>query len=438
MGLGLIPLFRERVFPLFECRHRIAPDNPIHYVVANASISCQAKLDVSAGSLYQIPSYRIFKFWAKSMNAPVVNLPLVGDLIGQSLPGGWIINRQLPRAGSAGATDMSGSFFSIGYIARKTEKVREVEKITEAFLKVIDIKNALKAQDTGKTMMQRLSLVTESYGFECAILDICEKAKLDRVVKIIGKGELPPPPGSDIDIPYILFELADGDVRKIVSKTNKIDDAWRFRVLHDVAVGLSQLHGVEVAHQDLKPSNVLMFENAGQGAKIGDLGRASHRSIGAGHDGFTIAGAKTYAPPEQVYGICPERWEDRREGCDLYHLGTLTTFLFSGITPTNFYIQELPPELRPSVWGGSSTTNYLTALPLLTATFTDFVDVVSNEIPEWARAEVVQIILNACNPDYLKRGDPYARQQVGNPIGLDTFVSRFAHLSKRAEVEMRR
>jgi serine/threonine protein kinase len=363
--------------------------------------------------------------------------PLVGNLIGQSLPDGWVIDRQLPRAGTPGATDMSGSFFSLSYIAKKKESIKGKETETEAFVKVIDVMNALRVQQ-GSTLMERLSLVTASYGFECSILDMCEKARLDRVVQIIAKGELPPPPGSGVPIPYMLFELADGDVRKIVSKTNKLDDAWRFRVLHDVAVGLQQLHGLTIAHQDLKPSNVLIFDKAGQGAKIGDLGRASHRSIGAGHDGFTIAGATIYAPPEQVFGICPERWEDRREGCDLYHLGTLTTFLFSGCTPTDYFMKLLPPELRPFAWGGNATCDYQTALPMLSSTFTAFVDDVSNDLPEWARDEVSQIILNACNPDYLKRGDPVARQQTGKPLGIPSFVSRFARLSKRAEVEMRR
>ena len=72
------------------------------------------------------------------------------------------------------------------------------------------------------------------------------------------------------------------------------------------------------------------------------------------------------------------------------------------------------------------------------STFTAFVDAVSSEIPEWARGEMSQIILNACNPDYKKRGDPGARAQIGEPIGIQTFVARFARLSKRAEIEVRR
>lgn len=100
-----------------------------------------------------------------------------------------------------------------------------------------------------------------------------------------------------IPLPFIMFELADGDVRKVIAKASQIDDAWRFNVLHDVAVGLQQLHSKKIAHQDLKPSNVLLFDAEKRGAKIGDLGRASIMGTGASHDQMTIAGAKSYAPP---------------------------------------------------------------------------------------------------------------------------------------------
>lgn len=350
------------------------------------------------------------------------------NLVGTKLSDGWVITKKLPRPGSEDAKDLTGSYFSIGYIASNGTK--------EAFLKVIDIQRALHHQ--AGSLMERLKGVVDSHTFECNILDICSKAKLDRVVQVISKGEIPAVDGAGIPTPYIMFELADGDVRKIVGKTNKVDDAWRLKVLHDVAVGLQQLHGQSIAHQDLKPSNVLLFDQDGKGAKIGDLGRASRKGMDVSHNGEKIAGALNYAPPEQVYGITPERWEDRREGCDLYHLGVLTTFLFGGITPTEHYVQSLSQEVRPRIWLGLGTCDYSTALPILTASFASFVVKVKSDFPDWAAEELSQIVINACNPDFTKRGDPDARGRTGNPIGIDTFVSRFDRLSKHALIETRR
>lgn len=360
--------------------------------------------------------------------------PLQGaanNLVGQTIPDGWTVSRQLPRPGTPGAEDLTGSWFSIGYIASNGHK--------EAFLKVIDVARALKA-DPGSTLMDRLKLMTDSHSFECSILDICTSAKLDRVVQIIGKGEIQLPPGSgnSIPIPYILFELADADVRKIVSRASKLEDAWRLRVLHDVTVGLQQLHGQQIAHQDLKPSNILLFELDGKRAKIGDLGRASRKGMDSNHDRLKIAGAANYAPPEQVYGTVPERWEDRREGCDLYHLGSLVTYMFSGITPTQYYVQTLADAVRPVAWNGQGACDYQSALPMLTASFTAFVEQVQSDLPEWCRDELSRIIVYACNPNYAVRGDPDSRSQTGSPIGIQTFVSRFDRLAKRAMVELRR
>jgi len=353
------------------------------------------------------------------------------NLIGIEIPGGWTVIEQLPRPGAAGAEELTGSNFSAGYIASKGS--------SRAFLKVIDIHGAIR-QDGASSLIERLKNVTDSHTFECAILAICDKAKMDKVVRIIQQGEIPAPITDvfPVPLPFIMFELADGDVRKIISKSNKIDDAWKFQVLHDIAVGLQQLHSQNIAHQDLKPSNVLLFDTQKKGAKLGDLGRASRKGDAAKHDNLQIAGAISYAPPEQIYGVTPEEWRDRRESCDLYHLGALAAFMFSGITPTIHYVKTLSPEIRPPYWKGDGTCDYQTALPVLTSSFTSFVDSINLDFPTWAAAELSQIILNACNPDYTKRGDPAARQQVPRSLGIEAFVSRFDRLAKRAIIETRK
>lgn len=360
------------------------------------------------------------------------------NLIGHQFPNGWVITDKLQKPGSVGAKDLTGSFFSIGYTATKTEKESNGRSVVKnAFVKVIDVQRALTI-NSGTSLMDRLKLVTDGHTFECSILDVCIKAKLDRVVSIIDKGELSAPSGTLVGVPYIMFELADGDLRKIVSRSNKIDDAWRLRVLHDIAVGIQQLHGQRIAHQDLKPSNVLVFDTDRKGAKIGDLGRASQRGMNIDHDQLVVAGHPSYAPPEQMFGVTPERWEDRREGCDLYHLGTLATFLFSGITPTDHYLRSLPENVRPEQWGGNGSCNYYTALPFLTAEFTAFLSQIAVDLPNWASAEITTMVENACNPNYEKRGDPAARRRVGSPLGIETFVSRFDRLAKQAEIESRK
>ena len=54
-------------------------------------------------------------------------------------------------------------------------------------------------------------------------------------------------------VQYIVFELADGDVRSVISAADDLDVAWAIRSLHHMAVGLAQLHRTGIAHQDVKP-----------------------------------------------------------------------------------------------------------------------------------------------------------------------------------------
>ncbi len=353
------------------------------------------------------------------------------NLVGNALCDGWEIIEELPRPGSVGASDLTGGFFSVGCIAHRTT----ASGLEKAFVKVIDVANAI-SQFPGD-FMTGMKLVTDAYSNECSILTICENARLDRIIRVLGKGQLSPIDGRLYPVPYIIFEHADGDLRKLISASEPYEDAWKLRVLHDVAVGLQQLHQQKIAHQDLKPSNVLVFNVEGRGAKIGDLGRASLQGLVAPHDGANIAGARSYAPPEQAYGVYAPRWEDQREGCDLYHLGSLTCFLLSGRLPNQYFVQTMDQSILPVIWGGSGKSEYQLVLPNLHNALSGFVREIAADFPEWGRDELSRIVLDTCNPDYQKRGDPSSRARTGSPLGLDTFVSRFDRLARKALVKTR-
>lgn len=353
------------------------------------------------------------------------------NLVGTKLDGDWTITSQLPRPGTAGSTDLTGGAFSISCIASRKSSVA-TEK---AFVKVIDVAEVLKGFPGN--FMGAMRIVSQSYEAECAVLEACENAKLDRVVKVLGRGELPQIGTQPYPLPYIIFEHADGDLRKLVATSSAFEDAWKLRVLHDIAVGLQQLHQQKIAHQDLKPSNVLIFNDEGEGAKIGDFGRATLQGRAAPHDTLRIAGAKAYSPPELAYGITPTRWEDRRESCDLYHLGAIACFLISGRLPNSHFVDKIAQEILPIDWGGEGKSNYALALPFLTRELSVFVADISRDFPDWGRAELSEIVLNLCNPDYEKRGDPKSRSKVGSPLGIETFVSRFDRLARRALVKVR-
>ena len=124
-------------------------------------------------------------------------------------------------------------------------------------------------------------------------------------------------------VPYLIFELAEGDIRKTLDFSNELDYAWRFSSLHDIAVGLMQLHKIEVSHQDLKPSNVLVFQAE---SKLGDLGRSICRDLDGPYSKRVFTGDFTYAPPEIWYRFYERDWTKRVFATDCYMLGSLVVF----------------------------------------------------------------------------------------------------------------
>jgi serine/threonine protein kinase len=147
-------------------------------------------------------------------------------------------------------------------------------------------------------------------------------------------------------VQYLIFELADNDVRAHLENLTRLDAVFIMKTLHHVASGLAQLHREGIAHQDLKPSNVLIY-SANKGAKVCDLGRAWDRNESAEHDNYPIPGDPKYAPVEFFYNSIAVDDRVRRYGCDLYHLGSLLVFCFTNVHTNGLLADALNPAHRP-------------------------------------------------------------------------------------------
>ena len=113
--------------------------------------------------------------------------------------------------------------------------------------------------------------------------------RLDRVVGAISDGTYDVPNAGPLArVQYIIFEQADGNARTNADASSKFDVAWSLRPPHHVATGLWQLHSQGIAHQDLKPSNILTFGK--RSSKVADLGRASAKGTTAPHNSYPVAG----------------------------------------------------------------------------------------------------------------------------------------------------
>src|SRR5690606_23270017 len=120
-----------------------------------------------------------------------------------------------------------------------------------------------------------------TYNFEKDVLTRCKDKNLSKVSKLLEASFENFPGYLVSNVYYMIFEKADSDVRAHINFSTLVDNAWKLKSLHNVATGLKQLHSLQISHQDVKPSNVFVFENGI--SKIGDLGRALSETIVSPH-----------------------------------------------------------------------------------------------------------------------------------------------------------
>lgn len=253
---------------------------------------------------------------------------------------------------------------------------------------------------------------------------------MSKVARAIGSGSKILNPGNPwTRVEYLIFELADEDIRANLDAMAKLDLAFLVRTLHDVATGLAQLHQAQIAHQDLKPSNVLVYKREAT-SKICDLGRAWDMNAAGPHDNEAIAGDRQYAPIEQLYGEKSTDHRVRRFGCDMYHLGSLAVFLFGKTHMNSLLIDKLAPQHRPGFWG----SGYCAVLPFVQAAFDLSLEEFAQSVPELARNDLRVAVSQLCEPDPVRRGHPLNRRT--RQFSFERYISLFDRLARKAELRL--
>lgn len=339
-------------------------------------------------------------------------------LEGRALPGGWLVGPRNDALRSAGA-------FSISYtVTHETGR--------QGFLKALDLTAVFGD-------LEELSIALNDYLAERDLLLLCGEHRMSRVVMALDHGQLTleefMPPLSTVH--YIIFELAAGDFNTVLSEAGITDVAVRLDLLHDLAVGLRQLHSRQVAHQDLKPSNTLVFqgESGGRDAgKIADLGRAFRFGANTPHDGALVPGDRSFAPPEQLYGFEHPDTSVRRFGADLYQLGSLICYAFGAVTMNGL----LAAQLDPAHHWERFTDGYREALPYLQDAYAHVIDRLKTTLPEPVADEVTKLIEYLCDPEAERRGHPSAHRTHGSHYSLERVVADLNLAAVRAGIRKRR
>lgn len=342
-------------------------------------------------------------------------------LVGLELGDGWTVTEPVGRH-----PEDTGGNFSVNYQVEDREGRR-------AFLKALNLAWAARQADPAAALQS----MTSAFNFERDLLARCRDRRMDHVVTALTDGTVTVP--GDAMFPtvnYLIFEEADGgDIRGYLRTSGVFDLAFSYRTLHHVAVALHQLHSVGIAHQDLKPSNVLVFGGAGV-SKVADLGRASAKDRAGPFDDLPIPGDQAYAPPELLYREVPADWNARRQASDLYQLGSLLLFLFTDLGSTAALLSHLHPDHTHHNWAGS----FEGVLPFLDQAFERVIEDLEEQVPHdlKLRDRTLNAFRQLAVPDPRLRGHPSSRRGLGSNYAVERYVSLFDLLARTAEQSLTR
>jgi serine/threonine protein kinase len=203
------------------------------------------------------------------------------------------------------------------------------------FLKAFDYSSADKVGRDGPEQMRD---ILDAYLYETEILTICTDSGCKNVIRLLDQGNLDIAEAQQYPrVEYLILEYAGkGDIRDAL-KDKQLTLEWKMRSLHQLANGLRQIHSLSIAHQDIKPSNLVNLTNGA--TKITDFGSAvllnnSIRDIPKLLQ-KNYCGTWEYAPPELLYGEINNNSIIRRIGCDLYLLGSMVAFYFTNMSMTS-------------------------------------------------------------------------------------------------------
>lgn len=347
-------------------------------------------------------------------NIPEDQISAVHALAGKTLKTGWYV-KELVKA-KPGST---GGNFSVCYSVEKEGK--------EGFLKALNVMTFLR--DDKPDLLEAMAEMLNTFNFEKELMTRCKNRNFSKVSRLLD-ADMENISGFLVaNVYYMVFEKADTDVRNYLNFSNDIDFAWKLRSLHNVATGIKQLHSIDISHQDVKPSNVFVFDNLT--SKLGDLGRSLCQSLACPHSSLDFSGDRRYAPPEVFHGYALPDWKDKVFAIDCFLLGSMATYYITGQSMTALLSQNINRHIN------ILTLKFENALPYWIEAFDNSIKIIENHLVDYEQKDkLIEAVKMLSYPDPSKRGHVKNILQRGNSYNMERFVEIFNLLASRAEYKI--
>lgn len=342
---------------------------------------------------------------------PEDQISAVHALEGRTISTGWTITKKVnSKPGSTGGN------FSVYYLAEKDGQ--------EGFLKALNILSFIR--DDNPDLLQATTESLNTFNFERDLMQKCADTNCSKVSRLLDAGQENISGFLIANVYYLIFEKADDDVRNYLNFSQSVDVAWKLRSLHNISVGLKQLHTIGIGHQDVKPSNVFVFDKIA--SKLGDLGRSLSKEFSGPHSKMKFSGDPRYAPPEVYYGYFLSDWDDRVKSIDCYLLGSMASFYFTGQNMMALVAQHINSNIN------ILSMPFESSLPYWIEAFDKAMIDIENSVSTFEkRKELVALIRMLCYPDPKIRGHKKNIIEGQNNYRLERIVTAFNVLATKAE-----
>ncbi|CAM9128971.1 unnamed protein product [Chrysoparadoxa australica] len=157
----------------------------------------------------------------------------------------------------------------------------------------------------------------------------------ENVIKIVDI--LPPASMNDFEDVYIISELMETDLHRVIYSRQKLTDEHTQYFLYQILCSLKYIHSAAVLHRDLKPSNILL--NANCDLKLCDFGLS--RGVTVDHETSDLTEyvvTRWYRAPEIMLSV-----QNYDEAIDVWSVGCIFGEMLGRkpLFPGNDYIHQL-------------------------------------------------------------------------------------------------
>lgn len=152
-------------------------------------------------------------------------------LLGYTFRSGWQVVRIHKLSGTS-----TGGVYSMCFDVEKDGRT--------CFMKALDFKQYLsRSTEKGTDPVTCMQMMIEQFQYERNLSKICKEGNVRKVVYVIDSGQ-EFVSAFNMLVPYLVFEMADDDIRHMLDISERLEFSWKMKSLHDVAVGMYNLGAV--------------------------------------------------------------------------------------------------------------------------------------------------------------------------------------------------